>query len=90
MKLQAIEEFDANIVAPVIKALEGRGIRFAVLPDHPVPIKLRAHTTTPVPVAMMGPGIVADNITEFNEKLAPQGSLGYMTKDSLMKFILGL
>ena len=90
LKLQAIEEFDANIVAPVIKALEGRGIRFAVLPDHPVPIKLRAHTTTPVPVAMMGPGIVADNITEFNEKLAPQGSLGYMTKDSLMKFILGL
>ena len=90
LKIQAIEEFDANVVAPVLDALEGRGIRFAVLPDHPVPIKLRAHTTTPVPVAVMGPGITPDNILSFNEKLAPQGSLGYMTKDALMKFVLGL
>lgn len=90
LKLQAIEEFDANIVAPVLDALEGRGIRFAVLPDHPVPIKLRAHTTTPVPVAVMGPGITPDSIESFSETLAPKGSLGYMTKDSLMKLLLGL
>ena len=90
LKLRAIEEFDANIVAPVLNALEGRGIRFAVLPDHPVPIKLRAHTTTPVPVAVMGPGVESDSIEAFSENLAPSGSLGYMTKDTLMKFLLGL
>ena len=90
LKIQAIEEFDANIVAPVLAALEGRGIRFAVLPDHPVPIKLRAHTTTPVPVAVCGPGIAPDEITSFSETLAPQGSLGFMKKDELMKYLLGL
>lgn len=90
LKLQAIEEFDSLVVAPVLAALEGRGVRFAVLPDHPVPIKLRSHTTTPVPVAMMGPGIEPDAITSFSETLAPAGSLGYMTGDTLMKRLLGL
>ena len=90
LKIQAIEEFDAKIVAPVLAVLEGKGIRFAVLPDHPVPIKLRAHTTTPVPVAMMGPGIDVDGIESFSETLAPQGGLGYMSGDGLMKRLLGL
>ena len=90
LKIQAIEEFDAKIVAPVLAALEGKGIRFAVLPDHPVPIKLRAHTTTPVPVAMMGPGIDVDGIASFSETLAPKGGLGYMSGDGLMKRLLGL
>ena len=90
LKIQAIEEFDAKIVAPVLAVLEGKGIRFAVLPDHPVPIKLRAHTTTPVPVAMMGPGIDVDGIESFSETLAPKGGLGYMSGDGLMKRLLGL
>lgn len=89
-KLFAIEEFDKRVVVPVLNALEGRGIRFAILPDHPVPIKLRAHTTTPVPVAVMGPGIKPDSVESFSETLAVTGSLGYMTKDSLMKLMLGL
>lgn len=90
LKLQAIEEFDSLVVAPVLAALEGKSIRFAVLPDHPVPIKLRSHTTTPVPVAMMGPGIEPDNIDAFTESLAPTGSLGFMTGDQLMRRLLGL
>jgi 2,3-bisphosphoglycerate-independent phosphoglycerate mutase len=90
LKIQAIEEFDAKIVAPVLAALEGKGIRFAVLPDHPVPIKLRAHTTTPVPVAMMGPEIDVDGIESFSETLAPKGGLGYMSGDGLMKRLHGL
>ena len=90
LKIQAIEEFDANVVAPVLAALEGKGIRFAVLPDHPVPIKLRAHTTTPVPVAVCGPGITPDAVDSFSETLAPSGSLGFMKKDELMKLVLGL
>ena len=90
LKLRAIEDFDAKIVSPVLAALRDRDIRFAVLPDHPVPIKLRCHTTTPVPVAVMGPGIAADDIANFSEQLAPAGSLGAMRRDELMKFLLDL
>ena len=90
LKLKAIEDFDAKIVAPVLAALKDKPIRFAVLPDHPVPIKLRAHTTTPVPVAVMGPGITADEITCFSESTAPNGKLGALKQDQLMKLLLKL
>jgi 2,3-bisphosphoglycerate-independent phosphoglycerate mutase len=74
----------------VLAALKDKPIRFAVLPDHPVPIKLRAHTTTPVPVAVMGPGVAADEITCFSESTAPNGKLGAMKQDQLMKLLLNL
>lgn len=91
LKMQAIADFDSKIVAPILKALEGRNdIVFAVLPDHPVPIKLRKHTTTPVPVAVCGPGIVPDEICHFSETAAPTGTLGHLHHDQLMKLVLHL
>lgn len=91
LKLRAIEEFDKYIVSPVLKALEGRNdVNVAVLPDHPVPIKLRQHTTTPVPVAAMGPDFVPDEITSYSETLAPAGTLGALEGDGLIRRLLGI
>ncbi|MBO7329341.1 MAG: cofactor-independent phosphoglycerate mutase [Lentisphaeria bacterium] len=88
LKLRAIEEFDANIVAPVMEALKDVECNFAVLPDHPVPIKLRKHTTTPVPLAICGPAVPPDNITSFSETLAPTGTLGLLEKEELVRKLL--
>lgn len=90
LKMQAIADFDAKIVAPVMKALENEPVIFAVLPDHPVPIALRQHTTTPVPVAVCGPGINPDGIRRFTEKDALEGSLGPMKGDQLMRMVMSL
>ena len=90
LKMQAIADFDARIVAPVMKALENEPVIFAVLPDHPVPIALRQHTTTPVPVAVCGPGINPDGIRRFTEKDALEGSLGLMKGDQLMRMVMSL
>ena len=90
LKLQAIEDFDSKIVAPIRKALEGQNINFAVLPDHPVPIKLRKHTTTPVPLAVCGPAIKADAVDSFSENKAPTGELGFLKGNQLVRFLLGL
>ncbi len=90
LKLQAIEDFDAKIVAPVLAALAGRPVNFAVLPDHPVPIKLRKHTTTPVPLAICGPDFQPDAIQSFSERQAPKGSLGFLKGNELVKKLLGL
>lgn len=90
LKLQAIEDFDSKIVAPIRKALEGQAVNFAVLPDHPVPIKLRKHTTTPVPLAVCGPEIAADDVDTFSEHKAPTGSLGFLKGNELVRFLLGL
>ncbi|MDD2403817.1 MAG: cofactor-independent phosphoglycerate mutase [Victivallaceae bacterium] len=88
MKLMAIEDFDAKIVVPVITALRGQDVRFAVLPDHPVPIKLRQHTATPVPVAVCGHGIDQDDITKFSERTALTGKLGLMKSTQLVDLLL--
>jgi 2,3-bisphosphoglycerate-independent phosphoglycerate mutase len=51
-KIEAIEDFDAKIVAPIIQGLRDRkeDFRVAVTMDHYTPISLRTHTTDPVPV----------------------------------------
>ncbi len=90
LKLQAIGDFDQKIVAPLLEALRDRPIRFAVLPDHPVPIKLRKHTRTPVPVSVCGPGIEPDAVPVFNERLAPTGRLGAMKGSDLIRLLLAL
>ena len=91
LKLRAIEEFDSRIVAPVLEALKDeRDLNFAILPDHPVPIKLRKHTTTPVPVAMCGTSFVADGIGRFSETDAPRGALGFMSGGEIVRKVLAL
>ena len=90
LKMQAIKAFDEKIVAPILDALKGQDVNFAVLPDHPVPIKLRQHTVTPVPVALCGPSFAADGETSFGERAALRGSLGFRRGDELVKLLLGL
>jgi 2,3-bisphosphoglycerate-independent phosphoglycerate mutase len=90
LKMQAIADFDAKIIAPVLKALAGQPIRFALLPDHPVPIELRQHTVDPVPLAICGPGIKSDNIHHYSEIASCSGSLGLMRGDQLMRMLLNL
>ncbi|MDD5727770.1 MAG: cofactor-independent phosphoglycerate mutase [Victivallales bacterium] len=90
LKMRAIADFDSRIVAPVLKALAGENVIFGLLPDHPVPIELRKHTRTPVPVAVCGPGIGCDSIRFFSETEAPKGALGFMKGDELMRLVLKL
>ncbi len=90
LKMKAIEDFDARIVAPVMKALEGRDVNFMVLPDHPVPVHRRKHPRTPVPVAVKGPGIAPDAVRSYTEKAVLSGSLGLMKGEALMRLALEL
>lgn len=49
-KVKAIEMIDEHILGPVVEFLRGYD-DFAVLvcPDHPTPLSIRTHTSTPVP-----------------------------------------
>ena len=73
-KLQAIEEFDTNVVGPMLDVQQKRDdLRIIVLPDHATPISLRTHDAMPVPFGMNGPGVAADTAAVYCEKAA-QGS----------------
>lgn len=89
-KLKAITDFDARIVVPVLRALDGQNVNFAVLPDHPVPLKLRCHTRTPVPLAICGNCCTPDKIDRFSETLAVQGALGKLGGVALVRKLLQL
>ncbi len=72
-KIQAIEDFDAKIVAPIVEGLQKskENFRVAVTMDHFTPITLRTHSIDPVPVFIYdsrenGPG----SGLSFSEKIA--------------------
>lgn len=90
LKMRAISDFENRIVKPVMTALAGRNVTFAVLPDHPVPYKQRIHTRTPVPFAVCGPHIQPDGVQHYSEIDAPNGSLGYLTGEAVVKTVLNL
>jgi 2,3-bisphosphoglycerate-independent phosphoglycerate mutase len=87
-KLQAIEDFDARLIGRVMAAAGDR-INVAVLPDHPVPIRLGVHTRTPVPVAVRMQGVEPDRVQTYDEAACPAGALGAMRGDDLMALLLG-
>ena len=53
-KIQSIADLDRRIVGPVKKALEdaGEDFRMLVLPDHPTPLRIRTHSSDPVPYVL--------------------------------------
>ena len=90
LKIKAIEDFDSRIVAPVMKALEGKGVSFLVLPDHPVPVRKRKHTRTPVPFSICGTHVKPDAIADFSESSALKGSLGFLKGEAMMRLALNI
>ena len=53
-KVQSIEYLDTFILGPIMKAKEeaGEDYRMLVLPDHPTPIRIRTHSSDPVPYVL--------------------------------------
>ena len=53
-KIQSIADLDARLIAPVKKAMEdaGEDFRMLVLPDHPTPLRIRTHSSDPVPYVL--------------------------------------
>jgi 2,3-bisphosphoglycerate-independent phosphoglycerate mutase len=92
LKLRTIENLDSRVVAPIVEEVSGwdEPVAIAILPDHPVPLSLRKHTTTPVPLAVCGAGIAADNTEFYGESVCPAGALGKLAGDDLVKLLLGL
>ena len=89
LKMQAIKDFDSRIVKPVMDGLKDCDVIFAVLPDHPVPIKLRKHTRTPVPFSICGRGINKDSICKYSEREAVNGAAGQLQGNEFIKLALG-
>ncbi len=53
-KIQAIEDFDRQIVGPILQGLQEAGMAFRLIAtmDHYTPLCLRTHTSSPVPTIL--------------------------------------
>ncbi len=90
LKIETIEAFDRRIIVPVLEKLGIGTATFALLPDHPVPIRLGKHTREPVPVSICGPGWQPDHIQHYSEASCPLGALGAMPAGGLMQKLFGI
>jgi len=89
LKIKAIEDFDRRCIGHFLKHFKG-DLTSAVLPDHPVPVKKRKHTRTPVPVSICGPALKPDAVLMYDEVACLKGALGLMKGDQLMRRLFGL
>ena len=70
-KIQALEEIDRHIVAPLWRRLRAQGdYRILVSPDHPTPVRTKTHSHGYVPFAIAGTGFAADRATTYDEPAA--------------------
>jgi 2,3-bisphosphoglycerate-independent phosphoglycerate mutase len=71
-KIRAIEYVDEKVVAPVYQRMcnSGEDFRLVVMTDHPTPLRLRTHTTDPVPYMIYDSTTKQENpsSTRFSEQ----------------------
>jgi 2,3-bisphosphoglycerate-independent phosphoglycerate mutase len=89
-KVQAIEDFDAKVVGPMLAGLQQHfeAYRVLLLPDHPTPIALKTHVREPVPIALYGTGVEPDAGQTFDESVREKGSLDVQQGTGLMRLLL--
>lgn len=89
LKIQAIEDFDARIVAPALAYLEANPeTRILICPDHFTTIQTKTHASGPVPFVMCGAGIAHNGHTAYSEKEAEKTGLCVAEGFSLLRRML--
>lgn len=90
-KVQAIEYLDSRIIAPIKAAMDASGedYRLLVLPDHPTPIRIRTHTSEPVPYVIYDSRRQARRIARYSEAEATATGVfmpdGYMLMEEFLR-----
>ncbi|RMF16977.1 MAG: cofactor-independent phosphoglycerate mutase [Candidatus Dadabacteria bacterium] len=68
-KLESIERFDAEILAPIAEVAEAEGAGIIVAPDHPTLLRTRTHALADVPCVVWNPRKPGDGAEGFDERL---------------------
>ncbi|MDD5676197.1 MAG: hypothetical protein PHC61_18640, partial [Chitinivibrionales bacterium] len=89
-KIQAIEEFDKNVVGEFVKYQKSNNnLRLLVTPDHATPIAIKTHHAMPVPFAVCGAGINKGDFGSYSEESAKNSSSLYTGVTLFETFIRG-
>jgi len=76
LKIQAITDFDARVVAPCLDYASRQGdTRLLVAPDHFTLISTKTHAGGPVPFGIAGPGIPTSEAAGYSEGIAASSGI---------------
>ncbi len=90
-KLQAIENLDHRIIRLVKEGLDASGedYRMLVLPDHPTPLRIRTHSSEPVPYLLYDSRKRLGSSESYCERTAKENGIlrpeGYKMMDVLLE-----
>jgi len=90
-KIKAIEAFDDKVVGTILEnSKHFPSLRIMVLPDHATPIRLKTHTSDPVPFVIY-PSFdkrPRNNFQTFDEESASESELFFTEGHKLMNFFI--
>ena len=88
-KVQALEEIDSKIVAPLHEALKTYGeYRILVSPDHPTTCRIKTHSHGYVPFTICGTGVSPNAAQTYDEVAAAAAGLTFDHGWDLMPYFL--
>lgn len=76
-KVQSIEYLDKRVIRPIREALDRakEPYRLLILPDHPTPVRVRTHTSAPVPYLLYDSEKELRRIGAYNEREAEESGI---------------
>ena len=89
-KICAIEYIDDQVIGPVTEILEksGTDFRMLIMPDHPTPVRVRTHTSDPVPYMLYDSTKPVQGKDSYSEKTGQETGIfvekGYTLIDHLL------
>ncbi len=89
-KIEALEQIDRHIVAPLFAALQGfPQWRILVSPDHPTPLRTKTHSHGDVPIAIAGSEIEPDGFSSYDDPTAGRSVLYFPEGWKVMGYFIG-
>ena len=91
-KVQAIENLDARVIAPIKAGLAkaGEDFRMLVMPDHPTPICLRTHTGDSVPYLLYDSTDIQNHDWKYNEREAEKSGHSIARGCEMIDYLISL
>ena len=89
-KVLAIELIDQKILAPVYEYLKSTGedFKIMVLPDHPTPVRIRTHSSDPVPFFVYDSTVEVVGVDTFSEASAATTGLYVPNGHTLLERVI--
>lgn len=88
-KVKAIEDIDKYIVGTLLEGLKGEDFTMAILPDHPTPIGIRTHASTPVPYIIYRSNKKVEGVSTYTELYAESTGIFRKYGDELVDIMIG-